>query len=111
MLPVNDLTFQLPFLGLQNEEEVIDASDTIMQKKILTKSKTESEKDRRRENIHHWNSTWFIFFIHFFHFIGQQQKTEGGWRITVPEMDKQMNYLLLFIFLGRKSDYTSTFSN
>lgn len=48
MLPVNDLTFQPPFLGLQNEEEVIDASDTITQKKILTQRqkvrKTEGEK-------------------------------------------------------------------
>lgn len=34
MLPVNDLKFQPPFPGLQNEEEVIGTLDTIMQKKI-----------------------------------------------------------------------------
>lgn len=50
MLPVNDLKFQPLFLGLQNEEEVIDALDTNVQKKIVTKSKKESEKDRRRKH-------------------------------------------------------------
>jgi len=86
MLPVNDLKFLPPFLGLQNEGEAIDALDTILQKKIVTK--TENEKDRRRENLHRWNSIWVIFFIHYSHFIGQQQKTGAGRRITVPEMDK-----------------------
>lgn len=102
MLPFNDVNFQPPFLGLKNEEEVISALDTIMPKETVTKSKTESEKNKRRENIQHWNSVSSIFFVHFFNFISQQQKTGAGRRITVPAMDKQLNYLLLFIFLRRK---------
>ena len=97
MLPVNDLKFQPPFLGLQNEEEVIGALDTTMQKKIVTKSKTQSEKDRRGDNIHHWNSMCFIFFIHFFHFIGQQQKTGAH-----SSRDGQTDELFVAFYISEK---------
>lgn len=63
MLPDNELKFHPPFKSLQNEEEVISASGTVMQKQVVTKSKAESEKDRR-ENVHYWNLWCVIFFIH-----------------------------------------------
>lgn len=51
MLPVNDLKFQPPFLGLQNEKEVIGTLDTIMQKKILSQRQKLRKMKREKTYI------------------------------------------------------------